>query len=147
MNCPRYFLAIGVGITITGCDSRHNPSVPDASAPGATSADLQRREANAVEGTWATVSFTLAGKSVEATGGTVTFVGGRMIMKAPAGETKTYLYRVDPLENPKTIEMTDTQDTNAPPKFAIYELEGKSLRLCLGGEGKPPTAFGADGSR
>ncbi len=68
-------------------------------------------------------------------------------MTAPSGEVTTYLYRIDPLAEPKTIKMTDAQDTNAPPRFAIYELEGTSLRLCLGGEGAPPTAFGADGRR
>ena len=89
----------------------------------------------------------MAGKTVEVTGGTITFVGGQMIMKDPAGGTTTYLYRIDPLAEPKSIEMKDAQNTNAPPRFAIYELEGKRLRLCLGGEGKPPTAFDADGGR
>lgn len=147
MNAPRFFLAIGVGIAIAGCDSRQDPSVPDTTATGATSSDVQRREANVLEGDWTTVSVTAAGKSVEVTGGTITFVGGKMIMKTPGGETTTYLYRIDPLPEPKTIEMTDVRDTNAPPRYAIYELDGKSLRLCLGGEGKRPTAFGADGSR
>jgi len=147
MNAPRFFLAIGVGIAIAGCDSRQDPSVPDTTATGLTSADVQPREASVLEGTWTTVSLTAAGKSVEVTGGTITFMGGKMIMKAPGGETTTYLYRIDPMPEPKTIEMTDAQDTNAPPRFAIYELEGKSLRLCLGDEGKRPMAFGADGSR
>jgi len=93
------------------------------------------------------VSFTIAGKSVETTGASITFEGDKMIMKAPAGEIETYLYRIEPLTELKTIKMTQTKDTNAPPRFGIYELEGKRLRLCLGREGKPPTAFGADGSR
>ncbi len=147
MNALRFFVAIGVGMAIAGCDSRRGTSDPDTPAPSATSADIQRREASALQGNWTLISFTAAEKSVEVTGGGITFAGDKMIMKAPAGETTTYLYRIDPLAAPKTIELTDTQDTNAPPRFAIYELEGKSLRLCLGGERKPPTAFGADGSR
>ena len=70
-----------------------------------------------------------------------------MIMKDPAGSATTYLYRIYPLVEPKTIEMTDAQNTNAPPRFAIYELEGKRLRLCLGREGERPTAFDAEGGR
>ncbi len=143
----RFFVAIAVGIAIAGCDSRQGTSERGTSAPGATSADIQRREASALQGSWTLISFTAAEKTVEVTGGGITFAGDKMIMKAPAGETTTYLYRIDPQGARKTIELTDTQDTNAPPRFAIYELEGNSLRLCLGGEGKPPTAFGADGTR
>lgn len=121
--------------------------MPDPSTSDAAAADAERREAGALEGEWMTASLTLAGESVEVSGATITFVGGRMIMKDPAGSTTTYLYRVDPTAKPRTLEMTDTQDTNAPPRYAIYELEGKNLRLCLGGEGKPPAEFGADGSR
>ncbi|MCL4177147.1 MAG: TIGR03067 domain-containing protein [Verrucomicrobia bacterium] len=110
-------------------------------------AEVQRREAIALEANWSLVSVTMSGKTVEAPGGSITFAGGKMIMKDPAGATTTYVYRIDPLAQPKSIEMTDAQDTNAPPRYAIYELKGEGLRLCLGGEGKPPTAFDADGGR
>ncbi len=147
MNALCLLAAIGFGIAIAGCSPRQEPSVPDPSTSDAAAADAERREAGALEGEWMTASLTLAGESVEVSGATITFVGGRMIMKDPAGSTTTYLYRVDPTAKPRTLEMTDTQDTNAPPRYAIYELEGKNLRLCLGGEGKPPAEFGADGSR
>jgi uncharacterized protein (TIGR03067 family) len=70
-----------------------------------------------------------------------------MIMKDPAGSTRTYLYRIDPLAEPKSIEMIDEQKTNTPPSFAIYELDANRLRLCLGGQGKRPKSFDADGGR
>ncbi len=147
MNARCFILAIAIAIGIVGCGSRQEASTPDKPERGAASADMRQREASALEGDWAMVSLALAGKSVNAPGGSISFQGGRMIMKDPAGETKTYLYRMDPLANPKTIEMTDSQDTNAAPKFAIYELEGKSLRLCFGREGQRPTSFDAEGTR
>ena len=147
MNLKHFFLMIGAAVAMAGCDSRQEPSVPETTDADAAPAEVQRRAASALEGNWTTVSLTAAGESVEVTGGAITFVGDKMIMKAPGGETTTYRYRVLPSPEPKTIEMTDTRNTNAPPRFAIYEFEGQSLRLDLGDEGKRPAAFGADGSR
>lgn len=142
MNRLCCFLAIGTGIVSAGCGLRQQqPSVSDTP----TGTQAQRLEAPALEGNWTMVSVTMAGKSSEETRGTLAFVGDKMIMKSPAGETTTNWYRIEPLSEPRTIELTDRQNTNAPPRFAIFELEGQRLRLCFGGEGKRPAAFGADG--
>lgn len=147
MNTFPFFVVLGIVAALSGCDSRQLSSGPETPAPGETLAEVQRREGMALESNWSLVSVTMSGKTVETPGGSISFAGGKMILTDPGGATTTYRYRIDPLTQPKSIEMTDAQNTNAPPRYAIYELNGEGLRLCLGGEGKPPTAFDADGGR
>lgn len=136
---------IGAGVTIAGCVVRQDRSAADTAAVQAHSANVQRQEAMALEGTWRTVSITgVSREPVKETGATIAFVGGKMIMKSPTGKTETFSYRIDALAEPKTLKLTEEQNTNAAPRFAIYELEGDSLRLSFGSEGKRPKAFRAD---
>ncbi len=146
MNFKHFFLMIGAGVAMIGCTTREAPSAADTAAVQAHSADVQQQEAEALEGTWRTVSITrISAEPVEERRGTMTFAGGKMIMQSPTGKRETFSYRIDALAEPKTLELTEAENTNAPPRFAIYELKGESLRFCVGNDGTRPKAFGADG--
>jgi uncharacterized protein (TIGR03067 family) len=145
MNLKHSFLLLGAAVAMAGCDARQAPSAPDRAVVPADSADLAQQEAKALEGTWRTVSVTRpSAEPVKDTRGTITFAGGKMILASPTGEREIFSYRIDALAEPKTLELAEADNTNAPPRFAIYELEGESLRFCFGREGMRPKAFGAN---
>ncbi len=72
--------------------------------------------------------------------------------KAPKPEDQVNTwYKLDPKQNPKTIDLTDQMGTDGPLLFVskgIYSLEGDELRICLPLRGEErPKSFSKDPGR
>lgn len=133
----RFPLAIGV---LTACGLA-------AAAPIPKEKGKPVKDEEAIQGTWVLDQFEGRGAPPPDLGPIrFTFKDGKLevnLGNRPAD--KQGEYKLDPTAKPKTIDLTNNQQT-AP---GIYELDGDTLRICLS-EGRGavrPTEFKSDGQR
>jgi uncharacterized protein (TIGR03067 family) len=107
-----------------------------------------------LQGTWYTVSVESHGMKVPAErilAKDVRLVvkGNQWTLKETQGDAdKEYTVRLDPAKKPKAIDIVyQTGENKGKTSLGIYELDGSTLRVCLGEPGDPrPTKFRGDGA-
>jgi len=106
-------------------------------------ADGPADEMKKLDGTWVVDKATSDGKPVEdMKGGRAVFAGDKLTLKAADGKEEKFTYKVDPSQKPKTMDFTpEKKEKNTAPGKAIYELNGDTLKVCLGPPDKRPAEF------
>lgn len=104
--------------------------------------------AKKLEGTWTVESATLDGKPADDLNGEVTFVDDKMTIRSTKGQELKFLFKADPSKKPATLDLAfaGEKPKNAAPGKAIYELNGNTLRLCIGPPNRRPTEIGDRGA-
>jgi uncharacterized protein (TIGR03067 family) len=100
-----------------------------------------------LQGTWDVVKLQIAGEDVTAflkdAGATMTFDGNKYAFAAgPEGEKGTF--KLDPKAKPAAIDLTIAEGRGkGKVQPGIYDLDGDTLKICLGDEGSKdrPTKF------
>jgi uncharacterized protein (TIGR03067 family) len=120
----RFLLAFIVIAFIAGADDKKE--------------DALKKELKSLEGTWTVVSTSFQGLLVEG-GGEFIITTDKLTMKNKDGKDETVNYKIDPSKKPKVIDFTPEEEKkNAAPGKAIYELDGDTLRICVGPPDKRP---------
>ncbi|MBP3956351.1 sigma-70 family RNA polymerase sigma factor [Gemmata sp. G18] len=144
-----------VGLVVAGTQMGTGPQKAELpSAPAPTAKPEEKPPAKSMtdeeklQGAWAITNdvFLQAGEKW-------TFISGRLERpgekKAPKPEDQVNTwYKLDPKQNPKTIDLTCQVGTDGPLVFVekgIYSLEGNELRLCMAAGGaERPKLFSKD---
>jgi uncharacterized protein (TIGR03067 family) len=106
-----------------------------------------KKELQAFQGTWRLISRELDGKkaSEEELKDRVVVFDAAGKVSARHGDKITFeaAWKIDPTKKPKAVDSTSTLGENkGKTNLGIYELEGDTLRVCLGPIGKErPTEF------
>ena len=110
-------------------------------------ADDASDEMKKLEGTWVVDSATMDGKpDKDAKGGQVVFAGNKITLKKADGTEEKFTYKVDPSKKPKTMDFVpDEKKPNSATGAGIYELDGDTLKACIGPPDKRPTEFSDKG--
>ena len=105
--------------------------------------DAVKDEMKKLEGTWVVESATADGKAeADLKGGQAVFAGDKLTLKGPGDKVEKFTYKVDPAQKPKTLHLTpEKKEKNAGTGKAIYELDGDTLKVCIGPPDKFPTEF------
>jgi uncharacterized protein (TIGR03067 family) len=116
-----------------------------ADAPG----DAAKQDAQALQGGWALVSGEYSrGKfsPEEVRKIRADFRGDTVVFKL-GDETLKSLYKLDPTQKPKVIDLTSTDSrTRDRTYLGIYSLEGDTLKICFSeSEQERPKEFAAEG--
>ena len=106
-------------------------------------ADPAGEEVKKLEGTWVVHSATRDGKTLNhLKGGQMVFAGDKLTIKPAAGDDEKVTYKVDPSQKPKAMDLDpENKKLKADWGKGIYELDGNTLKLCLGRQGARPTEF------
>jgi uncharacterized protein (TIGR03067 family) len=106
-------------------------------------ADPGGEEMKKLEGAWVVHSATRDGKTLNhLKDGQMVFAGDKLTIKPAAGDDETVTYKVDPSQKPKRMDLDpENKKLTADLGKAIYELNGDTLKLCLGPPDKRPTEF------
>jgi len=107
------------------------------------------KAADPFQGTWQVVKLQIAGNDLtpflKDADPTMTFKADTYAFKAgPEGEKGTFKF--DAKAKPATIDLTIVEGRGkGKTQLGIYELEGETLRICMGDEGSKdrPTKFGS----
>jgi len=107
-----------------------------------------------LQGTWYTVSVESHGMKVPlerilAKDVRLVVKGDQWTLKETQGDAdKEFTVRLDPAKKPKAIAIVfKTGENKGKTSLGIYELDGSTLRVCLGEPGDPrPTKFHGDGT-
>jgi uncharacterized protein (TIGR03067 family) len=96
----------------------------------------------ALQGTWDIVSLEMEGRRYPAAGSQITIEGGRFT-SLNMGAEYSGVVEVDQSSSPKTLDLQfETGPEKGNRSLGIYDLDGGTLRLCLGLTGKTrPTKF------
>ena len=132
------------GAPTGGGDSTRQPSLS-----ASTDSDSKR-----IQGAWYTASVESHGRKVPADrilakGVRLIVEGDRWTLKEMRGDAhKQFTVRLDPTRKPPALEFTyDTGENKGKTSLGIYELDGTTLRICLGEPGDPrPTKFDGGGN-
>ena len=113
----------------------------------APNADAVKEEMKKLEGTWTVESATKDGKPLEKQkGGQFIFAADKLTIKSADGKMEKMTYKVDPSAKPRTMDFVpEEKKPNTATGHAIYELDGDSLKLCLGPPGRRPKEFSDQG--
>jgi uncharacterized protein (TIGR03067 family) len=126
------------------------PLVKDGSlqiaAGGRADEDETAKELKRLEGVWASTPA----KKGRDRGHVLVFQGGKMGWSSfqtrdgepVIGHSKLYDLRVDPKAAPKQITATRGKGEDGEKRLGIYELDGDTLKVAFGSEGKRPKKFG-----
>jgi uncharacterized protein (TIGR03067 family) len=106
--------------------------------PASAGADMKR-----LKGTWVIQSATRDGKTLNhLKGGQLVFDGGKLTIKPAVGDEEEATCKVDPSQKPKTMDLDpENEKLKADLSKAIYELDGNTLKLCIGPPDKRPAEF------
>jgi RNA polymerase sigma factor (sigma-70 family) len=115
---------------------------------------LQDEDMKKLQGTWYTVSVESHGMKVPeakilAKNVRLVAEGDRWTLKETKGDPdKVFSVRLDPTQQPKAIDIVyQTGENKGKTSLGIYELDGSTLRVCLGEPGDPrPTKFHGGGT-
>jgi uncharacterized protein (TIGR03067 family) len=105
------------------------------------------KEAKKLEGTWTAVSATKDGKELgKEKDKEAVFSGDKLTLKG-GGKEEKFTYKLDPSQKPKTIDFKSAGDApkNSAPGKGIYELNGGTLKLCIGPPNRRPTEMSDKG--
>jgi uncharacterized protein (TIGR03067 family) len=106
-----------------------------------------KKELKALQGTWRPISQELDGKKTseeELKDRAVVFdAAGKASLRHGDKILLESAWKIDPTKKPKAVDSTYTSGENkGKTRLGIYELEGDTLRVCLGPIGKErPTEF------
>ncbi len=111
-----------------------------------TGADDQRKDLEALKGTWQLTAWEADGKAKpdkEIEGGKLNLKGDAYDVKLAGIDAVTGTMIVDGAKDPKTIDITDAVGPNKDKTcLGIYELKGDVFRVAFAVPGKPrPTTF------
>ena len=99
-------------------------------------------EVKKLEGTWVAESTSRdAELAMPWKGGQWVFAGDLVTLKNPYMKDQTFPFTVDPAKMPKIMDFAPPKDSKQAPWPMIYELDGDSLKLCIGSADKRPTEF------
>jgi uncharacterized protein (TIGR03067 family) len=101
--------------------------------------DAPKKELKKLEGTWAVGSATFQGKPDKEEGGEFIFTPDQLTIKGKDGKKEIVSFKIDPSKKPKIMDFTpEDKKKNASPGKAIYELDGDTLKICVGPPDKRP---------
>ena len=125
MKSPRWSVVFGVACAVV--------AVATALAPD---------EARETGGTWV-VESTSRDKELAAPwkGSEWGFAKDIVTVKWPRGRELTFPFTVDPAKMPKAMDFAPPKKSKQEPWPMIYELDGDSLKLCIGSGDKRPAKF------
>ena len=112
------------------------------------------RDSRRIQGTWYTASVESHGRKVPverilAKGVRLIVEGDRWTLKETQGDAdKQFTVRLDPAKKPAALDFTyNTGQYKGKTSLGIYELDGSTLRICVGEPGDPrPTKFDGGGN-
>jgi uncharacterized protein (TIGR03067 family) len=105
-----------------------------------------KKELKSLEGTWTVASATFQGKADKEEAGEFIFAADQLTMKNKEGKKETVSFKIDPSKKPKIMDFTPAAEKkNASPGKAIYELDGDTLKICVGPPDKRPDEIGDKG--
>jgi uncharacterized protein (TIGR03067 family) len=113
----------------------------------ATAQKADEKTVDPFQGTWDVVKLEIAGQdatfALKDASATMTFEGNKYVFTAgPEGEKGTF--KLDPKAKPATIDLMITEGKGkGKTQPGIYQLDGDTLKICLGDEGAKdrPTKF------
>jgi uncharacterized protein (TIGR03067 family) len=98
-----------------------------------------KKELKSLEGTWTVESLSFQGKPDKGAGGEFVITEGKITIKKKDGTNETVSFKIDPSKKPKQMDFTPEEEKkNAAPGKAIYELDGDTLKICVGPPDKRP---------
>jgi len=99
-------------------------------------------ETKKLEGTWIAESTSKdAELAMPWKGGQWVFAGDVVRLTLPREKEQTFPFTVDPAKVPKTMDIAPPKNSKQAPWPTIYELDGDSLKLCIGSGDKRPARF------
>jgi uncharacterized protein (TIGR03067 family) len=112
---------------------------------GAAGEEKGKGDKETLKGTWTQVSFVKEGKArSEGEKVTATFGAQEIVIKHGEREEPPVEYTIDPSKTPKQIDLRSPSEGES--LLGIYELKGKTLRLCLNKAERPATFAAEEGS-
>ena len=108
-----------------------------ADAPGG---DAVKAEMKKLRGTWKVEAAVVNGKIVDADRIREAVIEGDKLTFRPAnGKEERVTIAIDPTQNPKAIDFDpDEKAPDVVPNKAVYELNGDTLKICIGDHEKRP---------
>jgi uncharacterized protein (TIGR03067 family) len=106
--------------------------------------EAKNKDLKALEGTWTVTSVERDGKEDKAlSGATRVHSGTRYTLTPKNGTAVPGMFKIDPGQSPRTIDMTPTAGRyKGKTLLGIYKLEGDTLTICFAEPGKDrPTEF------
>ena len=117
MKSPRWPVVLGVACAV----------VAVATAQPGTD------EAKKLGGTWVVESTSREKELANPwKGGQFVFAGDTATVKLPNEQEQTFTFTVDPAKMPKAMDFAPPKKSALAPWPMIYELDGDSLKLCMG---------------
>jgi uncharacterized protein (TIGR03067 family) len=115
---------------LVGCSRQENPSRPED-------------DAKSLLGAWIIQSATRDGATLNhLKGGQMVFAGDKLTLKPAVGQDEAVAYKIDPSQKPKTMDLEpENNKLKADLDNAIYDLNGDTLKLCLGTKDNRPREF------
>jgi uncharacterized protein (TIGR03067 family) len=126
-----------------GCIWLATALVVSSSVDGADD-ELTVKELSKLNGVWAVTSAVNSGHKSEARElKNVRLIIRRKYLEIRRGkESEKYTLTIDPTKSPKQLTIHRTVDNKTETIPAIYEFDGKTLKMCCTSNGKPrPTQF------
>lgn len=105
--------------------------------------DPVRADLKKLEGAWKVELVEADGPAPqELKGATLLFAGDKLVMTSNDGQEMKLLVKLDPGKKPKTIDFAaDKQVEGGAPGAGIYEVDGDTLKLCIGPPNRRPKEF------
>jgi uncharacterized protein (TIGR03067 family) len=123
------FLAVIAVAFVAGADDKKDDTKEEA----------LKKELKNLEGTWKVESASFQGKSDKDDADEFIITADKITMQNKAGKKETVSYKIDPSKKPKVMDFTpEEKKENAAPGKAIYDLDGDTLKICVGPPDKRP---------
>jgi uncharacterized protein (TIGR03067 family) len=133
----RLFLAVMAVAFVAGADEKKNDQKEE----------VLKKELKNLEGTWMVESITFQGKPDKEEGGEFLITADKITMKKKDGTKEAVSFKIDPSKKPKVLDfIPEEKKENAAPGKAIYDLDGDTLKICVGPPDKRPEEISDKGS-